>query len=184
MNPSNVTDEVILKDAITKLSKLLEEEKVAAIEKDRRDASIQKARVVIELYSNGKSFEDLSSNHENALEKTNILQVIKPDISPFIYPLAKTWAVKIIAIIKNENRVLSVNEIIEVVEQHEKNYTTKQLLGLISNTINTNLVKKGDLKIYKPLIKIKGFYYGNPSWWDGEELRKEYYPKPKDKKLW
>jgi hypothetical protein len=183
-NNTQITDDVILQDAITKLSKLMEEDRIASVEKGKRDISIQKARAVIELYSNGKTFEEFISKNElfTQLSETNN-ESERLNISDFEYPKG-TWKDKIIGILKYENRVLSVNEIIGIVELHQNDYTTKQLLGLISNTINTNLVKNGYLKIYKPTIPTKGFYYGNPLWWDGEELKKEHLPKPKQKKVW
>jgi hypothetical protein len=188
-NTGHITDEIILKDSISKLKKLMEEDRVAAIEKEKRDKSIQRARLIIELYSDGKPIEDLLNSAEmptslfEGLPTQIRTQMADSEKPKFEYPHGKMWKHKIIAVVKHENRVLSVKEIVDIIQKFEPNYTEKQLTGLVSNTITIKLVKNNILKIHKD--GGKGYYYGSPLWWDDNgELKKEFYPIKKMEKIW
>lgn len=186
--PVQITDDLILQDAVLKLTKLLEEDRIASIEKEKRDKSIQKAKILIELYSNGKSYEEfIKPVNGSSAEIANVNKVsqstIKPTEAKFEYPADRQWKHKIVAVIKHENRVLTVKEIVDFIKPYETEYNESQLVGLVSNTVTLNLVKNNILKIHK--TGGRAFYYGSPLWWDENgELKKEHSPIKKQEKIW
>ena len=184
MQQHTITDEAILDNTIAKLKKLYQEDKVAKRIQEERDRDISKLTLVFEAYSNGKSIEDFITG-----ENGNSLPVIQPQLKvipneEFEYPLNATWANKIVAVFKYKNVALKISEIADMVRDYEKGYTDKKLTGVITNTINTNLVKNGILRIYTPPFKSKGFYYTSPIWWENDKLKSEYMPTKKEVKVW
>ena len=172
-----INDATIVKEATARLSRLLEEEKRAEKEKVVRDIEITKAKAVIELFS-VKS--DMPAYQTEVINDAKFEHFFPKD--KFEYPASETWMEKIKAFLKFTNRVSTIADMIEVFRPFENREDSK-LLNVISNTVNT-MLKKGLLKVYKPPVKMKGYYYGNPLWFDGEILKDEYLPNIKEKLSW
>jgi len=170
---NNLTDTQILKELNLRLSKLLEEEKVATKEKEIRDVSIQKTKMAIEAFSNSVTPEEVIP------EKLGTTTIE----TEFEYPKDKTWQDKIKAFMKFKNKGVTVAQIVEGLKPYEPEYSQEKLYGAISNIVST-MVKKDIVKIYKPPVKMKGYFYGNPLWFEGEDLKQEYVPDFKEKLLW
>ncbi|MBS1744626.1 MAG: hypothetical protein JST21_00505 [Bacteroidetes bacterium] len=170
---NQLSDGQILKELKSRLSKLLEEEKAALKEKEIRDASIQKTKIAIEAFSNADTIEIL---------ETPQLQQAKEEIE-FVYPKDKTWQERIKAYMKFRDKVLTIAQIVEGVKEYETEYTEDKLHAAISNIVST-MVKNHLVRTYKPAIRMKGYYYGNPLWFENDELKEEYKPDLKEKLMW
>lgn len=193
-NELEITDEFILKDTIRKARIIIAEERQADIDKEVRDKAKARLKLLYEEYSNGNKFDEFEKEFRNGVDKiktvsshidNSVNTQNDNDNSKFVYPIKGTWAERIIAVFKYKNRVLKITDVVEIIKPHEPEYNNKQLVNLISNTVNMALVKKGFLKIYDPPFKTKGFYYGSPLWWDENgELKKEHINEIKLKNVW
>ena len=184
--PNEITDDDILRSTEAKLSKLIQDFERITGEQQQREREIQKLRLLYNVYSNGEpiNIQLLGIKGMGNREETPIPTISNTSESSFDYPFGATWVKKIIAVLKHNNKVMKVSEMVSIIEKYEKDYSRKQLVGLISNTINTTMLKKGYIKIYTPEPKTKGFYYGSPLWWENDLLLKEYEPVIRKEKLW
>ena len=184
-----MNEKQILEEATQALARLLQEEKIAEAQKARRDLDIRKAKAVIDLFTTP---EDIAA----AVQATNELlfaekpttpsNVPEPPLPPteFVYAAKATWQERIKAYFKFKNRVLSIGQIWEEFIKHEPGKDKDSLKGVISNTVAV-MVKKGLLKSYDPPeVKTRGYYYGNPLWFDDNTLKDEYKPNLKEQLLW
>ena len=167
---ADITDEVILKELKNKLSKLLEEEKEAEYTKINRENLISKTKLAIEAFSKSDA------------KSVNIVNEIK---NGFDYPKKGTWHERIIAFMKHYNKAITVSELVKGLKPYESEYEESKLHGAVSNMM-TGLIKKGDVKKYKPKGKtMKGVYYTSPQWFnDKDELIEQYKPETKKISLW
>ena len=171
---NQITDSQILKELKLRLSKLLEEEKTALKEKEIRDVSIQRTKIGIEAFTELDTPELPISEKLNS-EETHI---------EFHYPKDKTWQEKIKAFMKYKNKVVTITQIVDGVKEYEPDYTTEKLQAAISNIVST-MVKNTLVATYKPKeIKMKGYFYGHPLWFEEGELKSEYAPDLKKKLSW
>lgn len=178
---SSINDELIVREAQSKLDKLLLESDKAEKEKEIRDLEITKAKAVIDLFSKPKPSFSFNTEHFNMSSGNGNSDIA--GIYAWAYDPKATWADRIKSYIKHKNKVITIADMVEAFKIHVKDKSEDKLLGAISNNVST-MVKKELLKIYKPPIKMKGFYYGNPLWFNGEELKEEYLPNVKAKLLW
>jgi hypothetical protein len=179
MYMATITDSQILKEATDRLAGLFEEEKEAEAQKIRRDLAIQKAKAVIELFSDD-SLETpvtLSINTDKSIDVDNSETKLI-----FVLP-SGTWQEKIKACLKFKNRALSIAQMVDLFKPFNMGYADKQLTAVLSNTVNT-MLKKLLLKTYVAPIKMKGYFYGNPLWFDGDVLKEEYKPDLRENLLW
>lgn len=173
----------LLENARKELILLEEQEKEAVIAKAKRDTKIKQAKSVIEFLSE----EDVMDKNESVSQDVPTYDPKELPVtmdSNFVYPIKGTWEDRIKAILKFSNRVLAISEMFEAFKPFETKLNDKQLLAIVSNTVTTMANTKGLLKKYDPPFKMRGFYYGNPIWWEGDVLKKEHEPKPKEAKLW
>jgi hypothetical protein len=180
----NNTEEYILNNSIERMTAIVEEDRLAAMKQAERDITKKRLRAVIELYSNGKTYEEITAIPIDRIEVPNPNTDHIEDNGSFKYPIDGTWRDRIIAVLKHENRVLTIKDMVAIVQTHHSVYNYAQLSNLISNTINTKLVKDNAVRIYKSIPATKGFYYGSPLWWDGDVLRDEHKPKLKTQDIW
>jgi|GEM_PF-5797674 len=171
---NEITDSLILKELKERLSKLLSEERKAIKEKEIRDISIQKTKIAIEAFTDASEIEIVKEGFNRELNNNN---------DEFEYPKNKTWQEKIKAFLKYKNKVVTISEIVEGMLPHEPEYTSEKIHAAISNMVST-MLKKELLKVHKPKTKMKGYYYGNPLWFEGEELKQEYEPNMEQKLIW
>ena len=164
---------MILKELKERLSKLLIEERKAIKEKEIRDVSINKTKIAIEAFSDEG---ELGVINEGFIAGENMNNI-------FEYPKDKTWQEKIKAFMKFKNKVVTISQIVEGMQPFETDYTSDRLHGAVSNMVST-MVKAGLIKTYKPKTKMKGYFYGNPLWFDGEDLKQEYAPNLEQKLIW
>ena len=174
----------IVKEATNRLTNLLEEAKEAEIAKEKRDKEILKARAVIDLF-----FNEAEENPEAAVLIPSI-QLIpplpyypSPVMTEFNYDKSDTWEERVKSFFKYKNRVLIISQIVDAFKPYHPDYSEDKLRGAVTNTVAT-MHKKGFLKVYDPGFKMRGFYYGNPLWFDGDTLREEHKPDLKEKLLW
>lgn len=180
---SQITDEQILKEAKQRLSKLIEEARVAEVEKEKRDIAILKAKVVIDLFSETvDAGEDVKEISFDTTTPTPTPIHFSTEETKFTVPEG-TWQDKIKACLKFANKVLTIAKIVEMLKPFNSDMTEKQLTGVVSNTVNT-MLKKETIKVFQPPVKMKGYFYGNPLWFEGSDLREEYKPDLKKKLLW
>jgi len=189
-----VSDDIILRQTISKLTALIEEDNEARVKQLARDNKIKASKLLIEILS-GQSYEEiiLVSNVSKGeeVQYPSILHINKNSAretleleSEFKYPMNGTWRDKIASVLKYENRAMTIKEIIAIIQPYHKESSLSSITNVVSNTINSKLLKDGDIKIYTPEIKTKGFYYSSPKWWDGDKLKDEHKPKPKESTLW
>ena len=166
----NITDEIILKELKGKLSKLLDEEKEAELAKISRENIISKTKLAIDAFS--------KIDTKNLTKITHTADGLN-------YPKDGTWHERIIAYMKYYNKAITVNELVTGLKPYETGYEENKLYGAVSNMM-TGLVKKGDVKKYKPPGKpMKGVYYASPLWFnEKDELAEQYKPEPKKISLW
>jgi len=179
------TIEQIIKKANERLLQLLEEAKAADIAKEKRELEILKIQSVIELFT--------PEIDETLVEETTIppfvndstlpLANIAPVVNQFKYSNLDTWEERIKAFFKFKNRVLTISQIVEAFELYEPSYTKEKLKGAVTNAV-AMMHKNELLRVYKPGFKMRGFYYGNPLWFEGETLKEEHKPDLREKLLW
>ena|SRR5579872_2668782 len=182
------TKRQILAEAEAKLISLQREEQRALIEQERRDRDIKNAKAVIEFLS-----ADIGEGERSAAPSIeNIIVPLEPTLtiieganqSTFIYPNG-TWQDRIKAYLKFRNHVLTIENMASEFRKHHslEEYSNDSLKAVISNTVSV-MVKNQLLKSYKPAWKMRGLYYGNPLWFDGEQLKENHQPDLKTKLLW
>ena len=170
----------ILVDFKKEYSVLQEEAIKAEIKKKARDQRmylLKNAIEAIEGLSNPKVKE------EEVEEQNVVITESINDSEAFHYPADKTWEERIKAYLKYKNVPLKVSHLMEEFTKHEPGYSITQLKGALNNTIQS-MNKKDALKIYTPPRKEKGFYYGNPLWFEGEKLKEEHIPNTNKKSIW
>lgn len=173
----------LYEEAKKDLARLHEEDRAASIAQQARTQAINEAYAVVTYLS--KSLE--TPDGADSFMRSTAEEDFKDDIREVNYPIDGTWQEKIKAVIKYVGKVLKIADMVEImlVEENkvEDGYTDEQILGVVSNN-TSKMAKAGMLGVYKSPKKEKGYYYGNPMWWDGKELKEEYLPEPKIKALW
>ena len=106
-----------------------------------------------------------------------------PPINAFVYDMSETWEERIKSYFKYRSVVLTISDIVDGLKPYHPDYSLDKLKGAVTNSV-AMMHKKGILKVYDPGYKMRGFYYGNPLWFQGEQLKDEYKPNPKEKLLW
>ncbi|MEO8760147.1 MAG: hypothetical protein ABI388_03465 [Bacteroidia bacterium] len=156
---STISDELILKDLQKKLEEFYTQER--QIKKD-----IEKTKIAIGLYSNGKIVFS-SAQTEEEKNTTPLVEGYNKDGS---------WKEKIIFALKQNGVVMTTKEVTDFIMKHEPELEEgKVYIGVGANIFQ--MVDKKKLKGYKP-FKMKGQYYGNPTWFEGNgKLLKNYEPK-------
>jgi hypothetical protein len=167
-----LTDEIILKELQSRLSKLKQEEKQAELDSNSRKILIEKTKLAIEAFNEKPEIV----NSKNIIINSN---------SSINYPNDGTWHERIIAYMKYYNKALTISELTEGMMEYEPDYTKDKLHGALSNMM-TSLVKRGDSMKYVPTgEKMKGNYYSSPLWYDDKgELKEEHRPSKVKKSLW
>lgn len=176
----NAADKLrVYQEAKKELDRLHEEDRIASIEQQKRTQAINEAYAVITFLSKKLEFPEGAEPYP--------LSTAEEDFKEIFYPSDGTWQEKITAVIKYAGKVLKIADMVHIMEAEEKklasDYTTDQILGVVSNN-TSKMAKAGMLGVYKSPKKEKGYYYGNPVWWDGKDLKEEYLPEPKVKSLW
>lgn len=142
---------------------LLDEDKRADEDKIIRLARIKALRDALD----GLSVMPSSVNKED--------NVSKVDTEKFEYPKAKGWEERIKAYMKFKNQAVKISEMMEIFKPYHPDYTITQLKAALNNAVQT-MLKKHVLRIYEPEIKQKGYYYANPMWFEGNDLKEEHIP--------
>jgi hypothetical protein len=176
----------IVKEATNRLTTLLEEAKQAEIAKEKRDMEIIKARAVIDLFANetnGSTGEHTQELNIPLLSPLPIFETPSINVSSFIYDSGDTWEDRVKGYFKFKNKVLTITQIVEAFKEYEPAYSYDKLKGAVTNSVSM-MHKKGLLKVYDPGFKMRGFYYGNPLWFVGDQLKDEHKPDLKEKLLW
>jgi hypothetical protein len=185
------TVQQIVKEATNRLTALLEDARQAEIAKEKRDIEISKTRLIIDfLDPEGRALiEEKITNGTtvNGIQLPPALPIFQnpemPQLPEFNYDKSITWEERIKAYFKFKNRVLTIGEIVEAFKHFEPNYNEKKLKGAVTNSV-AGMHKDKLLKVYNPGFKMRGYYYGNPVWFEGDQLREEYKPDLKEKLLW
>ena len=99
----------------------------------------------------------------------------KVGLSHFDYPAGKGWEERIKAYMKFTNKAVKISEMVDTFIKYHSDYTTAKLKAALNNAVQT-MIKKGVLQVYEPKLKQKGFFYANPMWFEGKELKEEYIP--------
>ncbi|HEV3413126.1 MAG TPA: hypothetical protein VG101_11635 [Puia sp.] len=181
------TIQQIVKEATNRLNILLEEAKQAEIAKEKRDTEIIKARAVLDLFAN----ESNGSTSEH-IPQVAAIQIPPPlpiydlptmNLRSFTYDPSNTWEDRVKGYFKFKNKVLTITQIVDEFKEYEPDYSYDKLKGAVTNIV-AMMHKKGLLKVYDPGFKMRGFYYGNPLWFVGDELKEEHKPDLKEKLLW
>ena len=180
----NAADKLrIYQEAKKELERLHEEDRIASIEQQKRTQAINEAYAVITFLSKGLETPDGAEPFMQSTPEEDFKESIK-DIN---YPIDGTWQEKIKSVIKHAGKVLKIADMVNIMSEAEKKglegYTTAQILGVVSNN-TSKMAKEGILGVYKSPKKEKGYYYGSPLWWNGNELKEEYLPETKIKSLW
>ena len=76
-----------------------------------------------------------------------------------------------------------ISNIVKEIKKYHPEYSEDRINGAINNTVS-GMMKKGLLKVYTPPIKMKGFFYANPLWFEGDKLKDEYVPDLNEKLKW
>lgn len=173
----------VYEEAKKELDRLHEEDRIASIEQQKRTQAINEAYAVITFLS--KSLE--TPDGAGPFMRSTPEEDFKNNLKEINYPIDGTWQDKIKAVIKYVGKVLKISDMVDIMSEEEKKgsteYTTDQILGVVSNN-TSKMAKAGMLGVYKSPKKEKGYYYGNPVWWDGKELKEEYLPESKIKSSW
>jgi len=186
---SDLNEKQILKQLKEKLTTLLEQESKAEIERERRTTLIQKARLAIDLFSDSttgtEDVFDMNINFSkfNLNSAGSVQRETEINLNGFDYTKGKTWKDKIKNYLTYTNKPATISELVNEFKKHEPNYTQERINGAMNNGIHA-MLKKGTLKIYTPPVKMKGYYYANPTWFDGEVLKEEHIPDFKKKLVW
>jgi len=178
---STINDDIIVREATERLKRLLDEDAVAVREAEIRGLEIAKAKAVIELFSKPVKI-DFSVTSSVNKEFTVPVITAKEQPTVFDFSNEKTWIDRIKAFLKFKNKVSTISDMFNAFKGFEKK-SDDQILGAITNTVST-MSKRGLLKVYKPPIKMKGYFYGNPLWFEGEILKDEHLPNLREKTLW
>lgn len=170
----------ILADFKKEYSVLQEEAIQADIKKKARDQRMYMLKNAIEAIE-GLLYPKMK---EEEVEEQNV--AITENVvgsEAFHYPADKTWEERIKAYMKYKNVPLKISHLLEEFKKYEPDYSISQLKGALNNTIQS-MNKKEALKIYNPPRKEKGFYYGNPLWFEGDKLKEEHIPNTNKKSIW
>lgn len=178
-------EKLILEKAATRLAELEEAAKTAEAEKAARDEEIKKCLAIIDLFGQ----QELGLSHGSADKNTSGIVIDKvvektsvgSEVT-FDYPENTTWIEKIKAYFKFRNVALTVEQIVDEFYPHHEGDKPK-FKALISNMV-LSMVKKGLLQVYKPEIKMRAYYYANPSWFEGGALREEHKPDLNERLAW
>ena len=168
----------LLDESKAELSRLLEEETKANKEKETRDISILRTKSVIDFLNIKLNGEKVVVSTSETLQQDNLVSS-----KAFSYALDITWVEKIKAFLKFHNKVATIAEMVDAFVEFEKPVDSKKIFSALSNVVST-MTKKNLLKIHKPPIKMKGYYYGNPTWYLSDELKEEYKPNLEKKLMW
>lgn len=122
-------------------------------------------------------------NGEKVDVQNAIITESRENNATFHYPADKTWEERIKTYMKYKNVPLKISHLLEEFKKYEPDYSISQLKGALNNTIQS-MNKKDALKIYNPPRKEKGFYYGNPLWFEGDKLKEEHIPNTNKKSTW
>lgn len=177
------TEIKILEQANQRLMELLEESRIADIEREKRDKEIMKVRAVIEFIGGSDTGTIVTTVNTEKNETNTPKDNAENEVTTFVYRENETWRERIKALFKFKNVALTIGQIVEEFEKHELRMGEKKLKGIVSNMV-MNMVKDKLLKVYDPGVKMRGYYYANPSWFEGEELRSEHKPDLNKKLLW
>lgn len=175
----DISDNQILKQLKSKLATLLEEDRKAAVEKEKRDLLIKKTTVAIEVFSESEDNTYIIDLSKEVNDKGNI----DKELNSFDYSKGKTWKDKIKNYMIYTGKAVTISELVGEFKKHEPNYTEPQINGAMNNAVQA-MFRKGVLKVYTPPVKMKGYYYANPLWFDGEALKEEHIPDFKKKLVW
>lgn len=161
-------------------------------EKDAEEKRLKRGQKMLMLKTAITGIEGLLNPVQDS-EQTTVREALyatqeinnetKIKVKSFIYPADKTWEERIKAYMKYKNVPLKISDMYNAFKDYEPDYTTAKLKGALNNTVQT-MHKKDKLKIYYPPRKEKGFYYGNPSWFAGEDLQEEHIPNHIIKPTW
>jgi hypothetical protein len=162
------------KQAIQALKDVL----LAKIEEFQRISEEQKNREMV-INSIKTTIEAIS--HSDKTPSSNKGSVAMP-VSAFYYPLGSSWKEKIIAFLKFKNKAVTTTEICKAISDIEPKYSQRQLLNHVSGNMSL-MVKDGFIRVYKP-TKMKGSYYANPAWFEGENLKEQHKPDMKAQVIW
>lgn len=101
----------------------------------------------------------------------------------FDYPAAKGWEERIKAYMKFKNQAVKISEMVATFKTYHPDYTPAKLKAALNNTVQT-MLKKDVLQVYEPEKKQKGFFYANPLWFEGKDLKEEHMPNLKKNLEW
>jgi len=173
----------VYQEAKKELDRLIQENKIAAEQQLKRTQDINAANSVIYFLSKDIETPDGADPFVRSTAIEDFTE-IAPNIN---YTHNGTWQDKIKAVIKHANKVIKVYDMVEIMVAEEESgntkYTQEQILGVVSNN-TSKMVKDNMIKAYKSPKREKGYYYGNPIWWNGEILKDEFLPQQKEKILW
>jgi len=179
----NKTIQQIIKEAKERLRLLLEEEAQADIARQKREKEIIKAKTVIDLFTSDLESQSEITPSISSSTSLSSIPVHALEDPRFMYNISETWEERVKAYFKFRNRVLTIAEIVEAFRPYHKDYSEEKLKGAVTNAV-AMMNKKKLLKVYDPGFKMRGFYYGNPLWFENGQLKEEYKPDFKEKLLW
>lgn len=166
---AELNDKEIAASLRTKLMGLLKEEKEEEAKRKVRIEAIKRTKLALEAYSEDGIEEELQ---EMAAE------------ADYNYPKG-SWKDKIVSYLSYKNRVSTPAEIQRGIEKYEQGYTPERLRAALAGELS-KMVKRDELKQFKPNgMKMKGFYYGSPQWFDENgQLKDEHLPIKRKADLW